>query len=196
MREQERQASGGGEMFFMRTPQDLTGKDGDLILAEYSEENAPLMMQVGMATKIKNYYKRVSSGLGCQTQTSSEKALAQSAFLLLAETGQGSWRPRLQVWGDCILPHFPLPGLPSSWPAPPGKASGLAVLHTPAFPVLAALRHGFLWGRLLCCGKRADESSLLMTDGFVAAKDLWTDPLAQWHVYVCERERRESSRSL
>lgn len=60
MREQERQASGGGEMFFMRTPQDLTGKDGDLILAEYSEENGPLMMQVGMATKIKNYYKRVS----------------------------------------------------------------------------------------------------------------------------------------
>lgn len=59
MREQERQASGGGEMFFMRTPQDLTGKDGDLILAEYSEENGPLMMQVGMATKIKNYYKRV-----------------------------------------------------------------------------------------------------------------------------------------
>uniref|UniRef100_A0A670JDK3 Transcription initiation factor TFIID subunit 1 n=1 Tax=Podarcis muralis TaxID=64176 RepID=A0A670JDK3_PODMU len=58
MREQERQASGGGEMFFMRTPTDLTGKDGDLILAEYSEENAPLMMQVGMATKIKNYYKR------------------------------------------------------------------------------------------------------------------------------------------
>ncbi|XP_073084390.1 transcription initiation factor TFIID subunit 1-like isoform X4 [Manis javanica] len=58
MREQERQASGGGEMFFMRTPQDLTGKDGDLILAEYSEEHGPLMMQVGMATKIKNYYKR------------------------------------------------------------------------------------------------------------------------------------------
>lgn len=48
-------------MFFMRTPQDLTGRDGDLILAEYSEENGPLMMQVGMATKIKNYYKRVSS---------------------------------------------------------------------------------------------------------------------------------------
>uniref|UniRef100_H2LWS8 Transcription initiation factor TFIID subunit 1 n=1 Tax=Oryzias latipes TaxID=8090 RepID=H2LWS8_ORYLA len=58
MREQERQASGGGDMFFMRTPQDLTGKDGDLILAEYSEEYPPLIMQVGMATKIKNYYKR------------------------------------------------------------------------------------------------------------------------------------------
>uniref|UniRef100_A0A8D0AQ54 Transcription initiation factor TFIID subunit n=1 Tax=Sander lucioperca TaxID=283035 RepID=A0A8D0AQ54_SANLU len=58
MREQERQASGGGDMFFMRTPQDLTGKDGDLILAEYSEEYPPLIMQVGLATKIKNYYKR------------------------------------------------------------------------------------------------------------------------------------------
>lgn len=52
-------------MFFMRTPQDLTGKDGDLILAEYSEEYAPLIMQVGMATKIKNYYKRVSVYLHC-----------------------------------------------------------------------------------------------------------------------------------
>uniref|UniRef100_A0A673MXG1 Transcription initiation factor TFIID subunit 1 n=1 Tax=Sinocyclocheilus rhinocerous TaxID=307959 RepID=A0A673MXG1_9TELE len=58
MREQERQASGGGDMFFMRTAQDLTGKDGDLVLAEYSEEYPPLLMQVGMATKIKNYYKR------------------------------------------------------------------------------------------------------------------------------------------
>ncbi|TTQ87860.1 Transcription initiation factor TFIID subunit 1 [Bagarius yarrelli] len=38
--------------------QDLTGKDGDLILAEYSEEYPPLIHQVGMATKIKNYYKR------------------------------------------------------------------------------------------------------------------------------------------
>ncbi|EEC16643.1 transcription initiation factor tfii-D, putative, partial [Ixodes scapularis] len=58
MREQERQASGGGEMFFMRTAEDLTGRDGDIILSEYSEEHPPLIMQVGMATKIKNYYKR------------------------------------------------------------------------------------------------------------------------------------------
>lgn len=57
-REQERLASGGGEMFFMRTPEDLTGKDGDLILTEYSEEHPPLVMQIGMASKIKNYYKR------------------------------------------------------------------------------------------------------------------------------------------
>lgn len=60
MREQERQAYGGGDMFFMRTPQDLTAMDGELILAEYSEEYPPIMMQVGMATKVKNYYKRVS----------------------------------------------------------------------------------------------------------------------------------------
>lgn len=65
MREQERQASGGGDMFFMRTSQDLTGKDGDVILAEYSEEYAPLIMQVGMATKIKNYYKRVRLNFLC-----------------------------------------------------------------------------------------------------------------------------------
>ncbi|XP_059142595.1 transcription initiation factor TFIID subunit 1-like [Physella acuta] len=58
IRDQERQAFGGGEIFFMRTPQDLTGMDGELILAEYSEEFPPLLMQVGMASKIKNYYKR------------------------------------------------------------------------------------------------------------------------------------------
>ena len=59
LREQERQAFGGGDIFFMRTPQDLTGMDGELFLSEYSEEHPPLINQVGMATKIKNYYKRV-----------------------------------------------------------------------------------------------------------------------------------------
>ena len=46
-------------MFFMRTHEDLTGCDGDFVLAEYSEEFPPLMMRVGMATKLKNFYKRV-----------------------------------------------------------------------------------------------------------------------------------------
>ena len=45
-------------MFYVRTPEDLTGKDGDLILVEYCEEYAPLLSQVGMATRVKNYYKR------------------------------------------------------------------------------------------------------------------------------------------
>ncbi|PIK49713.1 putative transcription initiation factor TFIID subunit 1 [Apostichopus japonicus] len=57
-REQERQASGGGEMFFMRTPEDLSGMDGDLVLFEYCEEYPPQIMNVGMATKISNYFKR------------------------------------------------------------------------------------------------------------------------------------------
>ena len=60
MRETERAASGGGEIFYMRSADDLTGKDGEIVLAEYSEQFPPLMMQVGMATKIKNYFKRVS----------------------------------------------------------------------------------------------------------------------------------------
>lgn len=58
LREKERIASGGGEMFFMRTPEDISAKDGDLILCEFSEEHPPLMQQPGMASKIKNYYKR------------------------------------------------------------------------------------------------------------------------------------------
>ncbi|XP_046390335.1 transcription initiation factor TFIID subunit 1 [Ischnura elegans] len=57
-REQERAASGGGDVFFMRTAEDLTGKDGDLILIEFCEEHPPLMNQVGMCSKVKNYYKR------------------------------------------------------------------------------------------------------------------------------------------
>ncbi|XP_067949949.1 transcription initiation factor TFIID subunit 1-like [Watersipora subatra] len=62
LRDQERQAMGGGEIFFMRTPADLSACDGELILAEYSEEFPPVMMQSGMATKIKNYYKRKPGG--------------------------------------------------------------------------------------------------------------------------------------
>ncbi|XP_024082109.1 transcription initiation factor TFIID subunit 1 isoform X2 [Cimex lectularius] len=58
LREQERAASGGGDVFFMRTPEDLSGKDGDLVLVEFIEEHPPLINQVGMCTKIKNYYKR------------------------------------------------------------------------------------------------------------------------------------------
>ncbi|XP_015118344.1 transcription initiation factor TFIID subunit 1 isoform X2 [Diachasma alloeum] len=57
-REQERIASGGGDVFFMRTPEDLSGKDSNLILVEFSEEHPPLINQVGMCSKVKNYYKR------------------------------------------------------------------------------------------------------------------------------------------
>lgn len=57
-REVERVASGGGDVFFMRSPDDLTGRDGEIILIEFCEEHPPLMNQVGMCSKIKNYYKR------------------------------------------------------------------------------------------------------------------------------------------
>ncbi|CAD5115481.1 DgyrCDS4450 [Dimorphilus gyrociliatus] len=57
-RELERLASGGGEMFFMRTADDLSARDGTIVLVEYCEEYPPLLSQVGMASKIKNYYKR------------------------------------------------------------------------------------------------------------------------------------------
>lgn len=39
-------AAGGGDIFFMRTPQDLSGFDGEVVLFEYSEEFPPLMNQV------------------------------------------------------------------------------------------------------------------------------------------------------
>lgn len=44
----------------MREVQDLSGKDSTLLLMEYSEEHPPLLNQPGMASKIRNYYKRVS----------------------------------------------------------------------------------------------------------------------------------------
>ncbi|KJH47153.1 Bromodomain protein [Dictyocaulus viviparus] len=57
-REKQRCAEGGGDIFFMRDVGDLSGRDGDLILLEYSEEHPPLLCQPGMASKIKNYYKK------------------------------------------------------------------------------------------------------------------------------------------
>ena len=57
-RELERREAGGGDIFFMRTPDDLSGKDGDLIVLEYCEEHPPLLSQVGMCSRLQNYYKR------------------------------------------------------------------------------------------------------------------------------------------
>ena len=62
-REKERILSGGGEVFFMRTPEDLSACDGHVVLAEYSEEHPLLVMATGMATKVKNYYRRPEVGV-------------------------------------------------------------------------------------------------------------------------------------
>lgn len=49
-------------MFFMRTSEDLSACDGHVVLCEYSEEYPPHLMNIGMATKIRNYYKRPEVG--------------------------------------------------------------------------------------------------------------------------------------
>ncbi|XP_074028237.1 TATA-box binding protein associated factor 1 isoform X1 [Leptinotarsa decemlineata] len=89
-REAERMASGGGDVFFMRTPEDLTGRDGDLILVEFCEEHPPLMNQVGMCSKIKNYYKRkAAKDSGPPTYRYGETAYAHtSPFLGILHPGQ------------------------------------------------------------------------------------------------------------
>ncbi|XP_072748281.1 transcription initiation factor TFIID subunit 1 isoform X2 [Anoplolepis gracilipes] len=89
-REQERIASGGGDVFFMRTPEDLTGRDGELVLIEFSEEHPPLMNQVGMCSKMKNYYKRrAGKDQGPQTYKYGETAYAHtSPFLGILTPGQ------------------------------------------------------------------------------------------------------------
>jgi len=89
-REQERIASGGGDVFFMRTPEDLTGRDGELVLIEFSEEHPPLMNQVGMCSKVKNYYKRsASKEQDPQTYKYGETAYAHtSPFLGILTPGQ------------------------------------------------------------------------------------------------------------
>ena len=51
-REAEREAAGGGDIFFMRAPEDVSGKDGELVLFEYMEEHPPLLSLTGMASKV------------------------------------------------------------------------------------------------------------------------------------------------
>ncbi|XP_078034562.1 TATA-box binding protein associated factor 1 isoform X2 [Augochlora pura] len=89
-REQERIASGGGDVFFMRTPEDLSGKDGEVVLIEFSEEHPPLMNQVGMCSKVKNYYKRkAGKDQGPQKYKYGETAYAHtSPFLGILTPGQ------------------------------------------------------------------------------------------------------------
>nr|CAD2145822.1 unnamed protein product [Meloidogyne enterolobii] len=58
-RERNLSGEGGGfDIFLMREVHDLSGRDGTLLLMEYSEQFPPLLSQPGMASKIRNYYKR------------------------------------------------------------------------------------------------------------------------------------------
>ena len=42
-REQEKVVAGGGEVFYMRIPEDLSVQDGEVVFVEYSEEHPPLI---------------------------------------------------------------------------------------------------------------------------------------------------------
>uniref|UniRef100_A0A158Q7Y4 DUF3591 domain-containing protein n=1 Tax=Elaeophora elaphi TaxID=1147741 RepID=A0A158Q7Y4_9BILA len=79
-REKQKAAEGGGEIFFMREVQDLSGKDSTLLLMEYSEEHPPLLNQPGMASKIRNYYKRVTSLQKVGKETDPEYEFGETAF--------------------------------------------------------------------------------------------------------------------
>jgi transcription initiation factor TFIID subunit 1 len=51
-RDRQIAVEGGGEIFHMKTVQDKPGRDGTLVLLEYSEEHLPLLSQPGMTPKI------------------------------------------------------------------------------------------------------------------------------------------------
>uniref|UniRef100_A0A182MJD6 Transcription initiation factor TFIID subunit 1 n=1 Tax=Anopheles culicifacies TaxID=139723 RepID=A0A182MJD6_9DIPT len=106
-RELERIASGGGDVFFMRTPEDLTGRDGELILIEFCEEHPPLMNQVGMASKIKNFYKRkVGKDSGPPEFRFGETHYAHtSPFLGILQHGQCIQAIENNMYRAPIYPH-------------------------------------------------------------------------------------------
>jgi transcription initiation factor TFIID subunit 1 len=66
-RERQRAAQGGVDVFPMRSASHLSGRDSELVLFEYIEQYPPLINQPGMATRLKNYYKRVSTLLCAHT---------------------------------------------------------------------------------------------------------------------------------
>jgi len=106
-REVERIASGGGDVFFMRNPEDLSGRDGDIVLAEFCEEHPPLINQVGMCSKIKNYYKRkAEKDSGPQDFVYGEVAFAHtSPFLGILHPGQCIQAIENNMYRAPIYPH-------------------------------------------------------------------------------------------
>lgn len=102
----ERIASGGGDVFFMRNPEDLSGKDGDLVLVEFCEEHPPLMNQVGMCSKIKNYYKRKATKDSVPEFKYGEIAYAHtSPFLGILQQGRCMQALENNMYRTPIYPH-------------------------------------------------------------------------------------------
>jgi len=64
----------------IRTQRALTGRDSRLVLMEYMEERPPLLMNVGMGTKILNYYrKRSSTDLPSQDMEDGETVMLEQS---------------------------------------------------------------------------------------------------------------------
>ncbi len=89
----EREAAGGGEIFFMRTPEDVSGRDGELVLFEFSEEHPPLLSLIGMASKVKNYYK-----VGPQVELFLVPNVHLRTCTLLAQARQRHQEQPLPLW--------------------------------------------------------------------------------------------------
>ncbi|XP_077286335.1 TATA-box binding protein associated factor 1 isoform X2 [Arctopsyche grandis] len=106
-RESERMASGGGDVFFMRSVDDLSGRDGELVLVEFCEEHPPLINQVGMCSKIKNYYKRITGkDNGPKPFKYGEVAYAHtSPFLGILSPGQSQQVVENNMYRTPIYPH-------------------------------------------------------------------------------------------
>ncbi|RDD46850.1 Transcription initiation factor TFIID subunit 1 [Trichoplax sp. H2] len=89
-RERARAASGGGEIFFMVNLEDLSATDGEVMLLEYSEEHPPLIQAVGMASRVKNYYrKKASKDTGPQSPEIGEMVMVNNNSPFLGSLSHG-----------------------------------------------------------------------------------------------------------
>nr|CAD2167564.1 unnamed protein product [Meloidogyne enterolobii] len=88
---------GGFDIFLMREVHDLSGKDGTLLLMEYSEQFPPLLSQPGMASKIRNYYKRKPTKEQETTEYEFGETSFSHTFPFLGKLTSTTTDPSLQV---------------------------------------------------------------------------------------------------
>ncbi|CAI2299008.1 unnamed protein product [Caenorhabditis sp. 36 PRJEB53466] len=106
MREAMRCAQGGGEVFYMKHVEDLSGKDETLVMIEYSEEHPVVLSQPGMASKMKNYFKRRQANDTEPTFDFGEMAFShQIPFLGQLQPGQSLQSIENNLYRAPIYPH-------------------------------------------------------------------------------------------
>ena len=84
----------------MRTPQDLSVSDGDITLAELSKQYPALISTIGMATRIKNCYKKTR---GTQILVCCSGCFSECLSTRFTVSGEEP-RPSAQIWGDNLRP--------------------------------------------------------------------------------------------